>query len=79
MMLAAHRGPSAVHLRLRDCSCGDQASYTSLTQTVTVATHAILQTSGLKPPLAAKASIVLGTFSLAGLGDTDRAKKYSRH
>jgi len=33
----------------------------------------------LEPPLAAKAAIVFSTFSLAGFGDTDRAKKYSRH
>jgi hypothetical protein len=79
MILAASCGPSAVHFGLRNGTGGDQTSDACLAQAVPVTSHAILKPSGFESPLAAKATIVFGTFSLAGLGDTDRAKKHNRH
>jgi hypothetical protein len=79
MMLTASSGPSAVYFRLRNCSGLDQSPYARLAELVAMPAHAILQAPGFESPLAAKATIVLRTFSLACLGDTDRAKKRSRH
>jgi hypothetical protein len=79
MILAASRGSSAVYFRLRNCSGLNQSPHTRLAEPVAMPPHAILQPPGFESPLAAKATIVLRTFSLACLGDTDRAKKQSRH
>jgi hypothetical protein len=79
MMLAASCGSSAVYFRLRNCSGLNQSPHTRLAEPVAMPPHAVLQPPGFESPLAAKATIVFGTFSLAGLGDTDRAKKHNRH
>jgi hypothetical protein len=69
---AAERCSPTVHFGLRDRTSGDQSSDAGMSQTVTVAAHAILQTSGLEAPLAAEPAIILGTFSLTGLGRLGR-------
>jgi hypothetical protein len=43
-----------------------------------MAPHAILETARFETPLATKPAVIFGTFSLAGLGDTNRAKSYYR-
>ena len=46
-----------------------------MAQTVTVAAHAILQTSGLKAPLAAEPAIIFRAFSFASLGHAGRTEQ----
>ena len=65
--LTAECCPSTVHFCLRHCPRGDQSSDAGFTQTVTVAAHAILQSSALKSPLAAEPAIIFCTFSLPRL------------
>jgi hypothetical protein len=68
--LAAGGRSPAIDFGLGYSAGGDQSSDASLAQAVAVAPHAILQAPGLEPPLAAKPTIILGAFALAGL---DRA------
>jgi hypothetical protein len=72
--LAAECCSPTVHFGLRDRTSSDQSSDAGMGQTVTVAAHAILQTSGLEAPLAAEPAIIFGTFSLTGLGRSGRAE-----
>jgi hypothetical protein len=75
--LTASCSSPAVHFGLRDCTGGDQSSDAGLAQTVTVAAHAILQTSCFKPPLATEPAVIFGTFSLAGHRRAGGEKNYS--
>jgi len=45
-----------------------------MAQTVPVAAHAILQTSGLKAPLATETAIIFRAFPFAGLGHANGAE-----
>ena len=52
-------------------------------QPVTVLAHAVLQTTGFKPPLAAEPAVIVRALSLAGLGRADgtnnRSKRDKQH
>jgi hypothetical protein len=77
-LLSSERSPAPVHFGLRNGSGRDQTPDACLGQAIAVASHAVLKTSGFKPPLTAKPPIVFSTFSLAGFGNAGR-QKYSRH